>query len=52
MEQPYDIKKEIIMSKLDSAISQLQTLKQEHDLVGITDIIKTILQAEKEVKEY
>lgn len=53
MEEPdVDIKKEIILSKLDACIAMLEEIKQEYDIVGLIDINTVLLQIEKEVKEY
>ena len=53
MDEPdVDIKKELIMSKLDACIAMVEKLQLEHDLVGLVDIKTTLLMVEKEVKEY
>lgn len=53
MEEPdVDIKKEIILSKLDSALRMLEKMQEQYDLVGFIDIKTVLLQTEKEVKEY
>lgn len=53
MEEPdVDIKKEIILSKLDACIAMLEEIKQEYDIVGLIDINTVLLQIEKEVREY
>lgn len=53
MEEPdVDIKKEIILSKLDSCIAMLDRIREEYDIIGLIDINTVLLQVEKEVKEY
>lgn len=53
MEEPdFDIKKDLILAKLDAAISMLEKIQLEHDLVGITDVITTLEMVEKDVKDY
>ena len=53
MDEPdVDIKKEIILSKLDTCIRMLDNIREEHDIVGLIDINTILLQIEKEVKEY
>ena len=53
MEEPdCDIKKEIILSKLDACIAMLEEVRQEYDIVGLIDINTVLRQVEKELKEY
>lgn len=53
MEEPdYDVKKEIILSKLDACIAMLEEIREEYDIVGLIDINTLLKQIEKEVKEY
>lgn len=53
MEEPdYDVKKEIILSKLDACIAMLEEIREEYDIVGLIDINTVLKQIEKEVKEY
>ena len=53
MEEPdYDVKKEIILSKLDACIAMLEEIRAEYDIVGLIDINTVLKQIKKEVKEY
>lgn len=53
MEEPeVDIKKEIILSKLDAAIAMLEEIQQEYDVIALIDVNTVLRQCEKEVKEY
>lgn len=53
MDEPdFDVKKEIILSKLDACMSMLENIREEHDLAGLVDIQTLLLQIQKEVKEY
>lgn len=53
MDEPdCDVKKEIILSKLDACLAMLEKIREEHDVVGLVDISTLLLQIEKAVKEY
>lgn len=53
MDEPdFDVKKEIILSKLDAGMAMLEKIREEHDLAGLFDIQTLLLQIQKDVKEY
>ena len=53
MDEPdYDVKKEIIMSKLDHCLKMIEDMREKHDLVELIELNSILLQVEKEIKEY
>lgn len=53
MDEPdFDVKKEMILAKLDVALKLLEDERAVHDNVNLLDISNILLKVEKEVKEY
>lgn len=53
MEEPdYDVKKELILAKLDTVLRMLDAVREKHDIIELLDIDTLLMQIEKEVKEY
>lgn len=53
MEEPdYDVKKELILAKLDTVLRMLDAVREKHDIIELLDIDSILLQVEREVKEY
>ncbi|MBO7732977.1 MAG: hypothetical protein J6S67_10500 [Methanobrevibacter sp.] len=53
MEEPdYDVKKELILAKLDTVLRMLDAVREKHDIIELLDINSILLKVEKEVQEY
>lgn len=53
MEEPdYDVKKDLILAKLDTVLGMLDAVREKHDIIELLDIDTILMQVEKDVKEY
>ena len=51
MEEPdYDVKKELILAKLDTVLRMLDAVREKHDIIELLDINSILLKVEKEVQ--